>query len=135
MVGTMALTPAAAQFLKLQDATNQSLARRDGSVDDRSIKQLQARFDALSPDDRLSLREDTATKMRAHIQGELASPNLDPRAKASLERGLELLNKGQLPSPKGPPIDIKTGNPVTTAPLESGASTFAPDRNAIHVIR
>lgn len=50
--------------------------------------------------------------MRASITQQLADPNLDAKFRPTLQASLDMLNKGQLPSGKGPAVDIKTGEPV-----------------------
>ena len=42
----------------------------------------------------------------------LADPNLDAKCWATQQACLDMLNKRQLPSGKGPAVDIKTGEPV-----------------------
>ncbi len=110
----MELTPAAAQYLQASQKLSLPKSNSKEAFDQyqAQFNALKAQFDQLDPTDRRSLREDQAVKMRASITKQLADPNLDAKFRPTLQASLDMLNKGQLPSGKGPAVDIKTGEPV-----------------------
>lgn len=120
----MELTPAAAQYQKLNDAFMQSFGKNSFEINKQMMDRLSEQFAAMSPEDKRSLREDSATKMRAHIQEQLPKTT-DAKARAQLQQNLSLLDQGLLPSGKGShAVNIVTGEPVKIGNHQE-ASTFA----------
>lgn len=130
----MELTPAAAQYQRLSASFAQSFPKNSFAINQQMMDRLSEQFAALSPDDKRSLREDSATKMRAHIQQELPKTT-DPKARAQLQENLALLDQGLLPSGKGShAVNIATGEPVKIGKQEAStfAREFSPQAKPIH---
>lgn len=122
----MALTPAAANYMKASD--NWSMPPPDWNHPPQkpTLEELHGLYQALNPDDRKSLRQYQAVELKAAISRQLADPKVDPETKAVFRRELQQIEAGYLPSlPSGPPINIETGEAVAGSKLNMDPSTYS----------